>query len=436
MTHRSLIAAVVLLAAGLGACGSDEGGSATRAPPVAKAVPTTVCSPLTYGGDGKPSLVVALVGPLQNAFSDHGIQNAQAVKLVMQQRGWRAGEHRIAIQVCDESSADAYVDLEKCKRNAAAFAENPSVIAVIGPTLSSCAAAMIPRLNEADGGPVPQVGTGNTYLGLTRAGPGVEEGDPERLYPTGRRNFLRPTPPDDAQAAAAVIVAGQGGARRTFALHDGDTFGKGLAGAFQEAAKRHGLAPVGIERWDAKAAGYRDLAARIRASGADAVYVAGYVTSNGPRLIRDLGAGLGSDVQLLAPDGFNQPTAIVEGAGARADGLVITLAAAPVRALPAEGRRWAGQFESRWGSKPCCYAVVTGQVTQIVLDAIERSDGTRAGVLDSLFSTKVSGGLLGDFSFDRFGDTTLSSIATYRIHGGRVRFERMVEVPQALLTRR
>jgi len=311
---------------------------------------------MTYGGEGSPNLLVPLSGPLQNANSDHGIQNAQAVKLVLQQRGWRAGEHRVAIQVCDESSADEYVDLPKCERNARAFARNPSVVAVVGPTFSSCAGSMLPLLNGAEGGPVALAGTGNTYLGLTRSGPGVEKGDPDRLYPTGRRSYFRTVAADDAQAAAAVLVARRAGARRTFAVHDGEAYGEGLAGAFEATARRAGLTPVGTARWDGEARGYRRLALQIRRRGVDAVYLAGFVTSNGPRLVRDLRAGLGSRVELMAPDGFNQPTALVEGAGERAEGLTVSLAAAPVRALPAPGKRWSAEFRKRWGASPCCYA--------------------------------------------------------------------------------
>jgi ABC-type branched-subunit amino acid transport system substrate-binding protein len=196
------------------------------------------------------------------------------------------------------------------------------------------------------------------------------------------------------------------------------------------------LYPVGSAQWDPKARNYRALAARVRAARPDTVYVSGYVTSNGPRLIRDLATALGRDIELLAPDGFNQPTALVEGAGARTEGLVITLAAAPVRALPPAGRRWSAEFTRRWGSKPCCYAVHAGQVAELVLDAIGRSDGGRAKVLENLFGTTVRGGLVGDFSFDRFGDTTLTTVAVYRIHGARIRFERVIEVPKTLLTRR
>lgn len=429
-----LTVVAVMCVAWAAACGEENDGP--RAPETARAVPTSVCSPMTYGGTGTPRFLVPLSGPLQNAFSDHGVQNAQAVKLVMQQRGWRAGEHGVAIQVCDDSSVDEHADLAKCRRNARAFARNPSVVAVVGPTMSICAASMIPRLNEAKGGPVALVGIGNTYLGLTRAGPGVQAGDPDRLYPSGRRNYLRTAAADDAQAAAAVIVGRAAGARRTFAIHDGDPYGRGLAGSFQASASRAGLTPVGIARWDGEADGYASLAARIRRTRADAVYVAGYVTSNGPRLIRDLRAGLGGRVQLMAPDGFNQPTAIVEVAGARAEGLMVSLAAAPVRALPAEGRRWAAEFKRRWGASPCCYAVHAGQVMTMVLDAIAGSDGTRAGVLRNLQRATVRGGLIGDFRFDRYGDTTQTTVSTYRIRGGRLRYEQTLQVPRALLTRR
>jgi branched-chain amino acid transport system substrate-binding protein len=430
---RNWVAAALVVLAGAASCGGDDG---PRAPDVARAVSTSVCSPLTYGGEGSPRFLIPLVGPLQGPFSDHGIQNAQAIKLVLAQRGWRAGEHGVAIQVCDESSADEAIDVAKCERDANAFARNASIVAVVGPSSSSCAATMLPLLNDAAGGPLADAGIGSTYVGLTRAGPGVQEDDPERLYPSGRRSYFRTVAADDAQAAAAVLVARRGGARRTFALHDGTTYGQGAALAFQASARLVGLTPVGTARWDGAARGYRPLAARIRRTGADAVYVAGLVASNGPRLIRDLRAGLGDRVQLMAPDGFNQPTAIVEGAGELADGFMISLSAAPVKALPPPGRRWAAEFRKRWGAAPCCYAVHAGQVMNLVLDAIARSDGSRADVLRNLQQASVRGGLVGDFHFDRYGDSTLTTVATYRIRGGKLRYEQTLEVPRELLTRR
>jgi branched-chain amino acid transport system substrate-binding protein len=434
MRRARTVATWLLAAAALAACGQDDAPS--DAPRVATPLASSVCSPVTYGGEGRPRFVLALVAPLQNAFSDHGVQNAQAVKLVLHERGWRAGDHRVGLQVCDESSDEDYVDLDKCERTARAIAANRSVLAVLGPTLSSCAGTMLPILNRAPGGPVALAGTGNTYLGLTRGGPGVEAGDPDAKYPTGRRSYLRTVPADDAQAAAGALALAGVGARRLFALHDGDSYGRGLAASALAAAERSGMASAGLARWDAEAEDYRALARRVRASRADAVYLGGYVTSNGPRLVRDLRDALGPDVPFAAPDGFNQPTALVEGAGERADGLLITLSAVPNRELPARGRAWARVFEHRYGARPCCYAVHAGQVTELALDAIAGADGRRDRVVERLLAADVRGGLVGDFRFDRHGDSTLRTISAYRIRGGRLRYERSIEVPQRLLTRR
>src|ERR671930_2756975 len=157
MMGRSPIAIGGILAVMAAACGSDGNGAAVKAPRVAQPLSASVCSPLTYGGEGKPSLVAVVVGPLQNAYADHGIQNTQSVKLVVQKRGWTAGEHRVALQVCDEASADEPLDPAKCERLARAVAQNPTVVAVMGPTSSACAAAMMPLLNRAAGGAIPLV---------------------------------------------------------------------------------------------------------------------------------------------------------------------------------------------------------------------------------------------------------------------------------------
>jgi branched-chain amino acid transport system substrate-binding protein len=433
MTTRTW-AAPIACAALLAACGADD-DERSSAPASARPIATSVCSPITYGGEGRPRFIVPLVAPLQGEISDHGVQNTQAVKFVLEEREWRAGGDGVAVQVCDEASAEAFVDVEKCGRNADAFARNPSVPAIVGPTLSSCAVAMLPILNRASDEAPALVSPGNTYLGLTREGPGVADGHPEELYPTAQRTYLRLAPADDAQAAALALVAQRAGARSVFALHDGDDYGKGLAEAFSQAAQSLGMRSEGVGAWDGKADGYRDVARRVRRSGAEAVILGGYITSNGARLLSDLRRELGPGVQIVAPDGFNQPANLVEGAGERAEGLVISIASGPIRSLPPAGRRWAEAFERRTGSRPCCYAVHTAQAMELVLDAIAASGGDRAGVLEKLRSVRVSEGLLGDFSFDRFGDTTLNGIALYRIEGGRLRYTESVEVPRDLLSR-
>jgi branched-chain amino acid transport system substrate-binding protein len=431
------IVGLACAAALAGACGG--GGDRGSTLPAARPLPTSICGPVTYGGEGRPQLLIANSGALQGPQTDHGVQNAQAVKMVLAQRGWRAGEFTVGVQVCDETSAADPVTPSpaKCARNAKAFVNDPSVVVVLGPVTSPCARAMLPIANRAPGGPLPIVSMSNTYLGLTRAGPGVAPGDPDALYPTGERSFVRLAATDDLQAAASALYGKRLGVRRPYVLSNDEVWGVGLAAAFRTAALRIGMEVAGMGRWDGRARDFERVAERVLRAGADGVYLAGAaVADNGGQLIKDLRAKLGPDVPILTPDWFNEPAALVEAAGAAAQGIVITLGAIPTPKLPPPGARFAREFDQRFGSLPCCYSVYTAQATHMLLDAIAASDGSRSGVLRNLFRTRVDDGLLGDFTIDRYGDTTLTTIAVYRLHGARLRLATMVSPPTDLLARR
>jgi branched-chain amino acid transport system substrate-binding protein len=289
--------------------------------------------------------------------------------------------------------------------------------------------------------PQPRVGarSGRQSIGhlpgLTRGGPGVGRTDPARYAPTGRRNFVRVVPADDVQAAASVVHARQHGARRLFVLDDGGIYGKGLAGDVRVAAERAGIEVVGSARWRATARGYGQQAEQVRQARADAVYLAGYGFNNGPRLIVDLRRRVGTRLLMLAPDGFVAPGYLVGQAGAAADGVVFTIATVPADALPPAGRRFAAEFERRFGSAPCCFAVQTAQAMDVLLDAIAGSDGSRADVTRNVLRAGVKSGQLGDFQFDAAGDTTRNTMGVFVIEGGRGRFVAALAPPRELLAR-
>jgi hypothetical protein len=91
-----------------------------------------------------------------------------------------------------------------------AYAAAADVVAVIGTLNSPCADAALPELNRARGGPLAMVSPLNSFVGLTRAGPGVPPDLLASLYPTGRRNYLRAYPTDDLQGAALALLAPDG----------------------------------------------------------------------------------------------------------------------------------------------------------------------------------------------------------------------------------
>jgi len=80
------------------------------------------------------------------------------------------------------------------------------------------------------------------------------------------------------------------------------------------------------------------------------------------------------------------------------------------------GARFVARFQkTQKGAEIQPSAVYAAEATEVLLDAIGRSDGSRASVIEQLFRTKVRDGLLGSFAFDANGDTTEAPITVLRV---------------------
>jgi hypothetical protein len=69
----------------------------------------------------------------------------------------------------------------------------------------------------------------------------------------------------------------------------------------------------------------------------------------------------------------------------------------------------------------------------VMLDAIATSDGTRASVTSNLFKTKITNGILGTFSIDKNGDTTLNPITVYVQRGLNLNPVKTITPPLSLV---
>jgi branched-chain amino acid transport system substrate-binding protein len=419
---------VALLAVVVLACGGDDDGERPQAAVSAPAPPPLeTCSRVYYGGAGRPDVLIATDLPLQGTYANDGLQGTRAVRIVMEQRGYRAGSHTVGYVSCDQSTPkDAYTPA-KCRRSGHAYAAVENMVGVIGPFFSGCAIHMMPVLNRAG---LAEVGPGNTYVGLTRAGPGIPDDEPERFQPTGRRTFVRLAAPDDLQGRAHVELVTERGERSAYVLHDGvDAYGLGAAAGFRDAAVEAGVEVAGFETWDPEASDYSELARRIDRSGAEGVFLGGYVVSNAGRLLRQLRAILGDDVTLMATEGMFPVTVLRARAGDAAEGLLVTLSSVANEKLEGAGKEFLAQFREETKQDPCCYSVHVAQATHVLLDAIAASDGSRESVRRTLLDLDVRDGIIGDFSFDANGDVTPPLVSVYRMTDGKQKLFDVVENP-------
>jgi branched-chain amino acid transport system substrate-binding protein len=407
------VAALALLAAGCGGSDDSSSGSTDTSGGSAgsgsiSALPSSSCTAIEYKGEGDPDVLIASDLPLQGSSRTQTIQITEAIRVLLEESNYKAGDLNVAYQSCDDATAQAGKwDSGKCSTNAQAYAGNEKLVAVIGTFNSGCAGIIIPVLNQAPGGGLAMVSPANTYVCLTEGGPGCDATEPDKYYPSGSRNYARVVPHDAYQGAAMAEFAKEQGVTSIYVLNDKEAYGLGVATNFKNAAEHVGIKIAGFAAWDGKAASYEALMRKIGTSGADAVFLGGLIDENGAQLIKDKVSVLGKNdgkVKLFAPDGFTTQQTIDE-AGASAAGMFMSVAGVPIDQFTGAGKTFADAFKPKIGGKPVDpYAIYGAQAAQVVLDAIGRSDGTRASVIEQVFATDVTDGYVGSFKINENGD--------------------------------
>jgi DNA-binding SARP family transcriptional activator/ABC-type branched-subunit amino acid transport system substrate-binding protein len=410
----------------------------TPAPPATttsagvKPVSASSCDPPFYGGAHPAQRLVVSDLPLQGGLRLSSRQMADAIAYVLRQRRFRAGRFRVAYQSCDDAlAATRLPDRTKCAANARAFVQAADVVAVVGPLNSDCALAALPELGASALGMVSPLAS---FTGLTRPAQGAPPGELRTLYPTGRRTFLRVFPNDDRQVDALALRArGLGRGASVYVLDDGDDgYGRVVAAAFERSARGLGLPVAGRGTWDPGAASQRPLADRVARAHPRAVFLGGRLDTGAPAVIRALRAQLGSHVTILATDAVTPAPLLVAKAGHAADGVVLAInGIASSDELGGRGARLARDLARTLGGQtPEPSAVYAAQAMEVVLDALARSDGTRASVLRAMFTTNLADGLIGPVSFDRNGDIRNGAVSLFRVDARKrdAVFDRIVRV--------
>jgi DNA-binding SARP family transcriptional activator/ABC-type branched-subunit amino acid transport system substrate-binding protein/DNA-binding beta-propeller fold protein YncE len=382
-------------------------------PSAGTALPSSVCSKIASGGEANPRFLIVSDLPLKGSEIAKTHQMVEAIRLVLERRGYRAGAYTIGYQSCDDSTAQGGgFDHLRCYWNAKAYARNPDVIGVVGSYNSGCSGELIPVANQAPNGPLAMISPASTVTGLTRLVRGdTTPRDLARLYPTGERNFVRTAAAGHLTAAAMAQFVKQKGVKRLFLSWDGNHYWAAYAADVGRAAQSLGIRIAGAAPYDPEARDYDRFARRIASTRADGVVLAAFEPTTAA-LLRDLRAGLGRRVTLIGGEDF-QPTFKV--AGPVALGVYFAYPGADMSLLPPAGKRFLKDLRARTGKPSQFYTASAAQSAEILLDAIARSDGTRASVTKELFKTRVENGILGDIRFDKNGDPVEAPATIWRI---------------------
>jgi branched-chain amino acid transport system substrate-binding protein len=364
------------------------------------------------------SATVKIVSSLPRTGSAKGQTDTMVngIKMALAEANNKAGTFTITYEDLDDATAaKGSWDAGKEAENANKAVSDAQVMAYIGTFNSGAAKVSIPILCKAN---LVMVSPANTYPGLTKPGTG-EADEPAKYYEGCTRNYARVVPADDLQGSVAANWAKQVGARRVYVLDDTELYGHGIAVVFTDTAKKIGLEVVGgPEGIDRNASDYRALAQKIRGSNADLVYFGGITQNNAGKLLQDLKSVV-PDVKFMGPDGIYEK-AFVDAAGQAGEGAYITFGGVPASKLTGKGADWYKAYKDQFKSEPEAYASYGYEAAKVVLAAIAKAGrADRAAIRDAVFATKDFDGVLGKWSFDSNGDTSLSDMSGRQVKGGK-----------------
>jgi branched-chain amino acid transport system substrate-binding protein len=354
--------------------------------------------------------------------------NSMQLRLAQANNQACGGKYTLAYEAWDDASAaqgqwDPAVETENANKAVA----DPSIIAYLGTFNSGAAKLSIPILNQAN---LVMISGANTYAGLTKPGKG-EAGEPDKYYPNGVRNYARVVTADDVQGKVdANFMFNKLGVKTVYILDDQQLYGKGVADVFEATAKSLGMTVLGHEGIDTKAADYKAVMTKISTSnnGAppDGIFVGMVVDSNASQLLKDKVAIMGDNtkVKYMGPDGI-QTQAFIDGAGANvAEGAYGSVAGLAPENYTAAGQTFLKDYEAKYGKLTEPYAIYGYESMNVLLKAIEDvcakggDPSDRKQVRDAVMATKDFDGVLGKWSFDANGDTTLTDMTIYQVQNG------------------
>jgi len=368
--------------------------------------------------------------PLTGASTHIGGDAVESIKMALEDRGNAAGGYAMTYEALDDGIAakngawDAGTEAE----NANKVVNDATAMVYMATYNSGAAQISIPILNQVKPAGMAMISYANTAVQLTKPYPTNEAGFPDKLYPSGKRNYMRVVPADDIQGASAANWAySDMGSRKAYVLHDNQVYGKGVATVFANSFKQLGGTVIDEQPFDPDAPEYGGLMDGIAAQGPDILYLGAIVNLNASKLLQDMRDRMPADqVTFLGPDGLvNQ--AFVDGAGDAAEGAFITFAGLPPQQLTGAGKDWYDAMKARLGREPDAYAVYAYETAVAVVQAIDKVGANDRGkILDALFGTEGFSGLLGTWSFTETGDTSATTMSLNKVVNGAITFQKKI----------
>ena len=367
------------------ACGSDDDGDT-------EAGQGTDTTEAEGGAVECEGISLGFFGALTGDNANLGINERNGAKLAIEQFNEENEGCQIELKEFDSQGSP-----DQAPALAQQAIQDQSLIGLIGPAFSGESRTANPIFDEA-GLPV-----------ITASATGVD------LSTKGWKVFHRAVGNDNAQGPAiATYLNDTLKAAKVAVLDDQSEYGKGIADIVR---KELGSKVAVSDSFDDKTTEFSSTVNKVKAGDVDAVVFGGYYSQGGPlaKQLKDAGV----DATFIGPDGVND-TGFVEGAGAAAEGAILTAPAAPTEQIEG-GPEFIEAYKESSGQDVGLYSSEAYDAANIYLELIKDGKQTREDILTGLKEIEYEG-LTKTFNFGEDGELEGQvTIYAYKVEGGEIK---------------
>jgi branched-chain amino acid transport system substrate-binding protein len=199
-------------------------------------------------------------------------------------------------------------------------------------------------------------------------------------------------------------------------------YSKGIAEVFRDAFRKMGGKVAAFESYGKDDVDFSALLTKVKASGADVLFLPDYYNKVG--LIAKQVQEKGLKVRLVGPDGWDSPD-LMKIAGSAIEGGYFSNHYSPDDKRP-EVAAWVKKYREKHGQVPDALGTLAYDATNLLLEAIRKagSDDPKK-IRDALASIRDFQAVSGKSTLDGNGDM-IKSAAILKIEGGKQKFVKMV----------
>ncbi len=328
----SIISLLIILTISLTACGGNESGNGGD-------------SPKTGKGD---KIVIAHAGPMTGDSAQFGDMKGKAIQLAIDEINEKGGINgKEVVQLTGDDTGNP----KEAPNVAQRFAQDDSVLAVIGHWNSSCTLAAR-GIYDASGIPL--------------LADSVNKALTDGTTPTAYRISLT----DTVQAKELAEYAyNKMGKRRAAIMYTANDFGTGLMNDFATAFEELGGEVVASETYfEGQSKDFSPQLTKIKGTNPDLMFIAGYYVETA--LIAQQSKEMGFDVQMLGTEGISSEELIKLG-GDAVEGIVFAGFFHPDIEFPGT-KEFVDAFKAKYNKEPDTYAALAYDSAKLIFAAIEK----------------------------------------------------------------